>query len=153
MLEPGTAAPDFTLRSTAGDPVTLSALTAEGPVTIVFIPFAFTGVCQGELCEIRDDLSMFESAGTKVVAISCDSGPVQKRWAEEQGYTFPLLSDFWPHGAVSTAYGVFNEALGCAMRGTFLVAKGGEIVASFQSAALGTARSKDEYQAALAKLA
>ena len=152
MLEPGAAAPDFTLRSTAGDPIALSALWAERPVTIVFIPFAFTARCQGELCEIRDDLSMFEGADTAVVAISCDSGPTQKQWADEQGFTFPLLSDFWPHGAVAQAYGVFNEALGCANRATVVVAKGGEIVASFASASLGTSRAKADYEAALAAL-
>lgn len=151
MLEAGTPAPDFSLRSTVGDPVTLESLKGS-PATLVFVPFAFTGVCEGEVCEIRDDLSMFESAGAKVFAITCDSSPTQKKWAAEQGLTFPLLADFWPHGAASTAFGVFNEQLGCANRATFVLDAEAMIVASFQSAGLGTPRSKADYEAALAKL-
>jgi peroxiredoxin len=153
MLGPGTTAPDFTLRSTVGDPITLSQYKGEKAVVLVFVPFAFTGVCQGELCEIRDDLSMFSGDGrAQVLAITCDSSPVQRKWAEEQGFTFPLLSDFWPHGDVSRSYQIFNDQLGCAMRGTFVIDQDGTIVGSFESGALGTARSKADYEAALAKL-
>jgi peroxiredoxin len=154
MLGPGTTAPDFTLRSTIGDPITLSQYKGEKPVVLVFVPFAFTGVCQGELCEIRDDLSMF-SGGDKaaqVLVVTCDSSPVQKKWSAEQGFTFPLLTDFWPHGDVSRSYQVFNDQLGCAMRATFVIDTDGTIVASFESGALGTPRSKGDYEAALAKL-
>src|SRR5688572_10938091 len=105
MLGPGTTAPDFTLRSTGGDAITLSQYKGETPVLLVFVPLAFTRVCQGELCEIRDDLSMFSADGrVQILAITCDSSPVQRRWAEEQGFSFPLLSDFWPHGDVCRSY-------------------------------------------------
>ena len=79
---------------------------------IVFYPFTFTGVCEGELCSLRDDLSEFDAVKAQVLAISCDSRHAQKQWATQQGFTFPVLSDFWPHGEVPAAYGVFNEQLG-----------------------------------------
>jgi mycoredoxin-dependent peroxiredoxin len=148
----GQEAPDFELPSTTGEKVKLSSFRGDKAVAVVFIPFAFTGRCQGELCELRDDLSRYESADVQVVAISCDTGPTQKKWAEEQGYQFPLLSDFWPHGEVSRAYGVFNDALGCAERATFLVGKDGTVVDSFRTESLAVAREASRYEEALAKL-
>ena len=71
-------------------------------------------------------------------------------WAEQEGYTFPLLSDFWPHGAVAQAYGVFNDALGCANRATFVLDSDGTVTSTFSSPDLGTPRAKAEYDAALA---
>ena len=151
-VEIGQEAPDFELPSTDGDKVRLSSFRGDKAVAIVFIPFAFTGRCQGELCELRDDLSRYEGAGVQVLAVSCDTGPTQKKWAEEQGYGFPLLSDFWPHGEVARAYGVFNEALGCAERATFIVGTDGTIVDSFRTESLGVAREASRYEEALAKL-
>jgi peroxiredoxin len=121
-------------------------------VALVFYPFTFTGVCQGELCEIRDDLRSFEDSAVQVLAVSCDSVHAQRRWAEEEGFGFPVLSDFWPHGEVAKAYGVFNDALGCANRQTFVIDKAGTVVATFASADLRTPRQKAEYRAALDKL-
>lgn len=151
-LSPGDQAPDFTKKDQHGDELTLSALVAEQPVVLVFIPFAFTGVCQGELCAIRDDYSAFEGKGARVVAVSCDPGPSQKQWAEEQGYAFSIVPDFWPHGEISRAYGIFNEDLGCAMRGSFLVGPDMTVVDSFESGGLGEAREASRYEEALAKL-
>jgi mycoredoxin-dependent peroxiredoxin len=151
-LEPGTEAPDFTLKDQDGNDVTLSSFRGKQNVVLVFYPFTFTGVCQGELCSLRDNLSEYQSASAHVLAISCDSRHAQKKWAEEQGFTFPVLSDFWPHGAVAREYGVFNEQLGCANRATFVIDKQGKIVDVFESPNLGTPRDKAEYDAALAKL-
>ncbi len=151
-LATGTEAPEFTLKDQAGNDVTLSSFRGNQNVVIVFYPFTFTGVCQGELCSLRDDLSEYESANAQVLAISCDSRHAQKIWAEQQGFTFPVLSDFWPHGAVARAYEVFNEQLGCANRATFVIDKQGVIVDGFESPNLGTPRDKAEYEAALAKL-
>lgn len=151
-LAAGIEAPDFTLKDQGGQPVSLSSFRGDKAVLLVFYPFTFTGVCQGELCELRDDLNRYESAEVQVLAISCDSPFAQKKWAEEQGYTFPVLADNWPHGAVAQAYGVFNEALGCANRGTFLIGKDGVVVEVIESENLGTARTKAAYEAALAKL-
>ena len=151
-LAPGAEAPDFTLKDQDGNDVTLSSFRDKQNIVLVFYPFTFTGVCQGELCSLRDNLSGYQSASAQVLAISCDSRHAQKKWAEEQGFTFPVLSDFWPHGAIARAYGVFNEQLGCANRATFVIDKQGKIVDDFESPNLGTPRDKAEYDAALAKL-
>ena len=151
-VETGQAAPDFTLKDQDGNDVALSSLLGNQSVVIVFYPFTFSGICQGELCALRDDLSEFEAVKAQVVAISCDSRHAQKQWATQQGFTFPVLSDFWPHGEVARAYGVFNEQLGCANRATFVIDPNGKVVDTFESANLGTPRERAEYEAALAKL-
>jgi len=152
MVEVGQEAPDFTLKDQSGQDVTLADYRGEKTVVVVFYPFTFTGVCQGELCEIRDDPSVYDAADAQVLAISCDTRHAQAQWAEAQGYTFPVLSDFWPHGAVAKAYGVFNDQLGCANRATFVIDKQGDVAATFASANLATPRAKAEYEEALAKL-
>ena len=151
-VEVGQDAPNFTLKDQDGNEVSLADFRGKQNVVLVFYPFTFTGVCQGELCEIRDDPSAFESAGAAVLAISCDTRHAQKQWSEAQGFTFPVLSDFWPHGEVAKAYGVFNDALGCANRATFVIGRDGKVAATFASANLGTPRQKSEYDAALAGL-
>ncbi len=150
--EIGQEAPDFDLKSSTGENVKLSSFRGERAVALVFYPFTFTGVCHGELCALRDDLSRYEAAGVQVLAISCDTVHAQKKWAETEGYTFPVLADFWPHGEVSRAYGVFNDALGCANRGTFVIDKSGVVVDAFFTDSLGTAREAARYEEALAKL-
>ena len=92
-----------------------------------FFPLAFTGICQGELDEIRDHLPDYENDDTQTLAISVGASPSHKIWAMESGFTFPVLSDFWPHGVVSQAYGVFNSDAGFANRGTFVVDRSGVI--------------------------
>lgn len=151
-VEIGQEAPDFELSSNTGDKVKLSSFRGDKGVALVFYPFTFTGVCQGELCALRDDLSRYESAGVQVLAVSCDTRHAQAKWAEEQGYGFPVLSDFWPHGEVARAYGVFNEALGCAERATFVIDRDGVVVDTFRTDSLGTAREASRYEEALAKL-
>jgi len=151
-IKVGDAAPDFTLKDQANNEVTLSSFRGKQNVVLVFYPFTFTGVCQGELCEIRDDPGAFATKDAQVIAVSCNTRHDQAKWAEEQGYEFPLLSDFWPHGEVAKAYGVFNEELGCANRATFVIDKDGKVVDTFASAALGTPREKSEYASALGKL-
>src|SRR4051794_31647992 len=148
----GQDAPDFALPDQHGNEVKLSSFQGHDNVVLVFYPFTFTGVCQGELCSLRDDRSDFIAKDAQVIAISCDSRHAQQRWADEQGFDFPVLSDFWPHGAVARAYGVFNEGLGCANRATFVIDKQGKVVDSFSSPDLGTPRDKQAYEAALARL-
>jgi peroxiredoxin len=151
-VEVGQEAPDFTLKDQTNTEVKLSSFRGDKAVALVFYPFTFTGVCQGELCELRDDNSKYEQAGMQVLAVSCDSRHAQAKWAEEQGFGFPVLSDFWPHGEVAKAYGVFNEALGCANRGTFIIDKDGKVVDSFVTENLATPRDASSYQAALDKI-
>jgi peroxiredoxin len=151
--EIGAPAPEFTLKDQNGDDVSLTDFRGKQGVALVFYPFTFTGVCQGELCQLRDDYADFEKAGIQVLAVSCDSRHAQRVWAEQQGYNFPVLSDFWPHGAVAKAYGVFNEQLGCAIRATFFIDKNGVVVDEFRTDSLGTAREADRYREAFAKVA
>ncbi|WP_197379865.1 peroxiredoxin [Mycolicibacterium mengxianglii] len=128
MLTIGSTAPDFSLKDQNGRPVTLAAFRGEKNVLLVFFPLAFTGICQGELDEIRDHLPRYENDTTATLAISVGPPPTHKIWATQSGFTFPVLSDFWPHGAVAQAYGVFNDAAGVANRGTFVVDRSGKIV-------------------------
>lgn len=151
-VETGQLAPDFTLKSHTGEEVTLSQFRGKKNVVLVFIPFAFTGVCEGELCAIRDDFTPFEAAGAQVLAISTDTAPTLKQWADQQGWTFPTLSDFWPHGEVAKAYGAFNEEKGCANRMTVVIDMEGKVVDAFQSGGLGEARPAERYEEAMAKL-
>jgi len=148
----GTAAPDFELNDQNGNKVSLASFKGKKNVVLLFIPFAFTGTCTGELCAMRDDLSAFQNDNVELLAVSCDSMFTQRIWAEKEGYKFPVLADFWPHGAVAQAYGIFDEARGCALRGTFVIDKEG-IVRWTVVNGLGDARSNDDYKAALAALA
>jgi len=120
-------APDFTLKDQHGQPVTLSSYRGAKDVLLVFFPLAFTGICQGELDEIRDHLGDYVNDETQTLAISVGPPPTHKVWATQSGFTFPVLSDFWPHGEVAQAYGVFNEDSGFANRGTFLVDRSGVV--------------------------
>lgn len=125
-IEIGTEAPDFTLKNQHGEEVSLSALRGKKAL-LVFYPFAFSGICTGELCELRDNLASFNDLGAEVLAISCDPMFALRAFAEKDGLSFSLLSDFWPHGQVATAYGVFDEERGCALRGSFLVDEEGVV--------------------------
>jgi peroxiredoxin (alkyl hydroperoxide reductase subunit C) len=123
----GEQAPDFTLHDQNNEEFTLSAHRGSRAVLVIFYPLAFTGICTGELCAVRDDLTTFQNEDVQVVTISVDSVYSHKVFSEREGYDFPLLSDFWPHGGVAQAYGVFNEATGFANRGTFLVDRQGVV--------------------------
>ena len=109
-LELGGPAPDFTLRDQFGQDVTLSSYRGKKAVAILFYPFAFSGVCTGEMAGVRDRLDEFLTFETEVLAISCDPIYSLRAFADADGLNFPLLSDFWPHGEVARAYGVFDEA-------------------------------------------
>ncbi len=152
LISAGDQAPDFELPGPGGQTVRLSEYRGKENVVLVFYPFTFTAVCQGELCALRDDQPAFEKVNAKVFGVSCDSTFAQAKWAGEHGFSFPLLSDFWPHGAVARAFGVFNEELGCAERTTFVIDKSGRVAARFCSEDIGTPRERADYEAALAGL-
>lgn len=151
MVDVGDTAPDFELPDGDRTPVRLSSYRGEKNVIVVFYPLAFTGTCQGELCAIRDEIAVFGSDDVQTLAISCDSTAVHAKWAAEQGYTFPLLADFWPHGAVATSYGVFDDKIGLALRGTFIIDKQGTVAYKVVNA-IPDARDTDEYRRVLAAL-
>jgi peroxiredoxin len=147
----GDHAPDFELFNQFGETVKLSDFRGKKPVVLVFYPLSFSGICTGELCEIRDNFDKFDKENVELLAISVDSKYVQKQFAEHEGYKFSVLADFWPHGAVAQAYGVFLEENGFSNRATFVINTDGELVAKFVTAP-GQARSLDEYDRALASL-
>ena len=148
-LEVGSEAPDFTLKDQDGQPVTLSDFRGKKNVLLVFFPLAFTGIYQGELDEIRDHVGDYDNETTATLAISVGPPPTHKIWATESGFTFPVLSDFWPHGAVAQAYGVFNSTAGFANRGTFVIDRAG-VVRFAECKEPGEARDQKVWTEALA---
>ena len=150
-LSPGDPAPDFTLNDQTRSPVSLSDFRGKKHVLVVFYPLAFSGVCTGELCTLRDSIDHFRSDDVETLAISVDSSAATAAWAAKEGYEFPLLSDFWPHGAVAEQFGVFDQATGLALRGTFLIDKSGVIRFS-EVNAIPDARDQERWRLALAEL-
>lgn len=126
-VELGASAPEFVLKNQDNVEVALSSFRGQSSVLLVFYPFAFSRICTGELCQLRDDLAIYTDAGVEVLAISTDPTYSLKAYAQQEGYAFTLLSDFWPHGAVASAYGTFNERAGMAARGTFLIERDGTV--------------------------
>ena len=152
VIESGDLAPDFELTSVGGSKIRLSNFRGEKHVVLVFFPFSFTGVCEGELCALQEDYSKFESANSQIIGVSCDSTFAQARWTQDKGFPFPLVSDFWPHGQVSRSYGVFNEKLGCANRTTFIIDQKGLVTGMICSDDIGSPRERADYEAAIAAL-
>ena len=144
-------APDFELVNQYGQKVSLSSYQGKKNVVVIFYPFAFSGICTGELCALRDDLSAFQNDKVELISISCDPMYANKVFAEQEGYKFQVLSDFWPHGAIAKAYGVFDENRGCATRGSFIIGTDGKIKWMVVNG-LGEARNIAEYKAALSAL-
>ena len=151
IIAVGAEAPDFTLKDQNNEEVTLSAFRGEKAVLIIFYPLAFTGICTGELTRVRDEIETFQNDDVQVVTVSVDSAYTHKIFSEREGFEFPLLSDFWPHGGVAQAYGVFNEQAGIANRGTFLVDKTG-IVRFAEMNGPGEGRDPAAWQAAIKAL-
>ncbi|SRR5579875_2762680 len=147
----GDQAPDFELKDQHGAAVRLSDFRGGKNVVLVFYPLAFSGVCSGELCALRDNFPEAAREDVELLTVSVDSTFVHRAWAEQEGYTFGLLSDFWPHGAVARDYGVFDEDKGVALRGTFIIDKSGTVRWKVVHA-IPDARDVAEYQKALAAL-
>ncbi|MFO7193155.1 MULTISPECIES: peroxiredoxin [Thermocrispum] len=149
-VEVGSIAPEFSLNDYNKQQVKLSDFRGAKPVLLVFYPFAFSGICTGELCQLRDDYSSFEDK-VQVLGISVDTPFALKAWADQQGFQFPLLSDFWPHGEVAKKYGVFNADSGMAVRGTFLIDTDG-VVRFAERKVPGEARDQEAWKKAIAEL-
>jgi peroxiredoxin len=147
-LPVGTVAPDFTLRDQFGQEVTLSSFRGTKAVALVFYPYAFSGVCTGEMAGIRDRLEEFLTFDTEVLALSCDPHHALRAFADADGLNFPLLSDFWPHGAVTSAYGVLDESRGCPRRSSYVVDRTGVIRWSVHHES-GLSRDLDDHLVAL----
>ena len=148
----GAPAPDFTLRDQFGQDVTLSSFVGRKAVALVFFPWAFSNVCTSEMAGIRDRLDRFLTFDSEVLAISTDPTYSLRVFADTDGLNFPLLSDFWPHGAVASAYGVFDAELGVARRSSFVVDKAGVIRWAVHNE-LPDARDLEDHLAQLHQLA
>lgn len=151
VLQPGSVAPGFTLKDQHGQPVSLDAFRGVKNVLLVFFPLAFTPVCQGEFEEIRDHLDRYQNDDAQVLAVSVGPPPTHKVWATQSGFTFPVLADFWPHGAVADAYGVLNAVSGYPNRGTFVVDRDG-VIRFAEMMEPGQARDQTVWVDALAAL-
>jgi peroxiredoxin len=150
-VEVGDQAPEFELRDQHGQPVALSGFRGARNVVLVFYPFAFTGVCTAELAALRDELVPSLAGDEALLTVSVDSVYAHRVFAEQEKLDLPLLSDFWPHGAVAQAYGVFDAERGCALRGTFIIDKDG-VVRWTVVHGLPDARDVGEYRKVLGSL-
>jgi peroxiredoxin len=150
-IDVGARAPNFALKDQNNQEVQLSDFRGRKAVLLVFYPLAFTGTCQGELTEIKENLSEYANEHIQVLTISVDSPYSHKVWAEREGYDFPLLADFWPHGAVAQAYGVFHDKAGFANRGTFVIDKDG-VVRFVEVQGPGESRDQKRWRSALAEI-
>lgn len=150
-LENDTYAPDFELPNQFGEPIRLSDFHGVKPVVLCFFPLAFSNVCTGELCALSDNIALFADASVELLAVSVDSKHTLRAFAEQKGYNFNLLADFWPHGDVAKEYGVFLDQQGYANRATFVIDKAGIIRDSFITAP-SQPREIDAYRDALAEV-
>jgi mycoredoxin-dependent peroxiredoxin len=150
-VEVGSEAPDFALPNQFRQTIRLSDYRGNKNVVLVFYPLAFTPTCTGEICAIRDEGAALSNDAAQVLAVSCDPTSALRVFSDQQGVTYPLLSDFWPHGEVSRRYGVFVEERGFAMRATFVIDKQGVVRWSVVHPG-GEPRDPQEYEKALAAL-
>ncbi|ETW98584.1 MAG: peroxiredoxin [Candidatus Entotheonella factor] len=128
-VQVGQEAPDFTLKSSDMEDVTLSSFRGNKNVVLLFVPLAFTGVCTQELCSVRDNLNDYSTLDAEVLGLSVDSPFSQKEWKEKEGLNFTLVSDF--NREVVQAYGAsYGDSFpfhGVAKRSAFVVDKSGVV--------------------------
>ena len=147
----GTQAPDFTLVSQDREKVSPESLRGKRSM-IVFMPYPFTSTCDSEMCNIRDTWDQFSGLDTNVVVITCHPVSTNRVWAAQNGYEFPILADYWPHGEVSRAYDSFDEQYGYSKRVTYVLDAEGVIREVIASDVLGEARDYASYPGALAEI-
>jgi glutaredoxin-dependent peroxiredoxin len=122
-------APEISLFDTEMKPVNLSDFKGQKNVLVLFFPMAFTGVCTKELCGVRDDIARYSNANAQIIGISVDSVFSLAKFKEEQGYNFPLLSDF--NKVASNNYGCIYDSftgmgmVGVSKRSAFVIDKAG----------------------------
>ena len=145
----GSPAPDFTLPSTSGQEVTLSALRGKN-VLLAFFPLAFTSTCTAELCAMSEDYGQFERGNTTVLPISVDAVPSLREFRQKEHITVPLLSDF--KREVSRAYGVLNEARFFSDRAYVLIDAAGLVRWAHRETSNSERRDNSELLAAIAAL-
>jgi peroxiredoxin len=147
----GEAAPDFTMYTTAGTPLTLSSFRGKKHTLLAFFPMAFTSTCTAELCSFTDDYSQFTGKDVEVIPISADMVPSLKAFKAQHNMGVELASDL--RRDVARAYGVLDEEKFFAKRAYFLIDKAGIIRWSHVEAANGQRRENSELLAQIEKLA
>ena len=150
-VEVGQEAPDFELKDQHGSPVKLSDFRGKKNVVLVFYPLAFSRVCTSELCALRDEFPEQSREDVELLTVSVDSMFAQRAWSDQEHFGFALLADFWPHGSAAKSYGVFDENIGVATRGTFIIDKDGVVRWKVVNP-IPQARDLAEYQKVLAGL-
>ena len=128
-IEVGSKAPDFTLMNQDRQPVTLSAALKNGPVVLAFLPAAFSSVCTTEMCTFRDSIAALNASKAQVLGITTDTFFTLKAWADQQRFTFPLLSDY--NKDVIRQYDVVNPDMiglkNIAKRAVFVIDRDGTV--------------------------
>jgi peroxiredoxin len=147
----GSIAPDFTLASTAGTPVTLSGFRGRSPVLVAFFPLAFTGVCTAEVCAFSDDYEQFAGHGVTILPVSVDSTATLGEFKRKHDLKVDLLSDF--KREASCAFGVLREDTFFANRAYFLIDAEGIVRWAHVEASPGQRRENAEILAAISALA
>ena len=145
----GAPAPEFTLPSTSGQPVSLSSFRGRN-VLLAFFPAVFTRVCDAELCSFRDDFSEFANGDTAVVPISTDTTERQEEFKSAERLPMDLLSDV--DGSASRAYGVFDAKRGRSNRAYVLLDREGIVRWAHAEEHGGHRRENEELLAEIAKL-
>ena len=138
----GEVAPDFTLKSTADEDVSLSAYRGESNVVLAFFPLAFTSVCTAEMCSFTDDFSLFQGVNAQVLGVSVDSVPTLKEFKAKHRIGIDLLSDF--RRDVCRAYGTLIEEAFFSRRAYVIIDRDGVVRWSFVEAELGDCRDNAE---------
>ena len=151
MTEIGDHAPDFALRDDSLELVRLADLLGHKSL-VVFIPSPFTSICEAELCTIRDSRADLNGLDAQVVAITCNTAFSNRHWSEENDFGFRVLSDFWPHGETSRAYGAFNERFGIPNRHTFVLDADGIVRDAIKADGFSVGREFDLYTEALSAI-
>src|ERR1051326_3683876 len=150
-LKVGDLAPDFTLSNAKNEKVTLSDFRGKQNVVLAFFPFAFSGTCSAQMPSYEAELERFNSFDTQVIGVSADARHALNAWAKQYNLTFPLLSDFYPHAAITQQYGGMHE-LGMPERALFVIDKEGKIRWIHVHRPIGEAPDNEELFDVLRKL-
>ncbi len=127
-LKIGDEAPDFTLPSGTRELHKLSDYRGRMNIVLAFYVLDFTGGCETELGALEKQLTDLHEHKAQVISISCDAAPSHNAFAMKLGgISFPMLSDFHPHGEVSRRYGVYNDSRGTPLRATYIIDLDGKV--------------------------
>ena len=128
IIQPGTQAPDFSIKDQDDSEVRLSDLKGK-KVLLSFHPLAWTGVCAKQMRSLEDNYETFRERGAVALGLSVDPVPSKRAWAKELGIADTrLLADFWPHGEVAKAYDNFIDKLGFSGRANVLIDETGKVI-------------------------